>query len=144
MTEADRLRLRGRVKVAEGFRAQLYKDSRGFLTIGYGRLLDPAKGGGLSKDEAEYLLMNDLRRAEREAESLPAYHDLSPARQAVLIELCFNMGLAHVQQFKRMQSALIQQDYHHAAAEILDSDYAEQVKGRATELAIQMQTGQWP
>lgn len=143
MTESDRLRLRARVKLAEDFRAVLYKDSRGFLTIGYGRLLDPAKGGSISKDEGEYLLANDLRRAEREAESLPGYHDLSPARQAVLIEMCFNLGLAGVRGFKRMLSALVQQDYAHAAAEMMASDWSGQVKGRAVELKTQMETGQW-
>lgn len=143
MTEADRLRLRARVKVAEAFRSQLYHDSRGYLTIGYGRLLDPTKGGGISRDEAEYLLANDLGRAEREAEGLQSYHDLSAPRQSVLIEMCFNLGLDGVKAFKRMLSALVQQDYAHAAAEMLESEWAGQVKGRATELALQMETGQW-
>lgn len=143
MTEADRLRLRGHVKQGEGLKLQLYKDSLGYLTIGYGRLLDPAKGGGISKDEAEYLLANDLRRAEREAESLPAYLDLSPARQAVLIEMTFNLGADGVKAFKRMFGALVQQDYEHAASEMMASRWSGQVGARAVRLAEQMKTGQW-
>lgn len=143
MTEADRLRLRARLKIVEAFNAQLYTDSRGYLTIGYGRLLDPAKGGAISLDEGEYLLANDLRRAEREAENLPAYHDLAPARQAVLIEMCFNLGLHGVRGFRRMLSALVHQDYAEAAAEMLDSAWAAEVKSRAAALAVQMTTGEW-
>jgi lysozyme len=142
MTEGDRLRLRAQVKTDEGFRGQLYQDTEGFLTIGYGRLLEPSKGGGISRDEAEYLLANDLRAAERACEGMEAYLDLSPVRQAVLINMCFNMGPASVRKFRRMFSALIQQDYEQAAAEMLDSKWARQVKGRATRLAQQMKTGQ--
>src|SRR4026209_1459215 len=96
MTGADRLKLRARVKVHEGVRLQPYADTNGFLTIGYGRLLDPRRGGGIAPDEAEYMLANDLRRAERDAETLPVYLDLSPVRQAVLIEMVFNLGLEGV------------------------------------------------
>jgi lysozyme len=143
MTEADRLRLRAQVKQAEGLRLQPYQDSLGYLTIGYGRLIDPKKGGGISKDEAEYMLANDLRRTERECEGLPAYLDLAPARQAVLIEMCFNMGAPNLEQFKRMFSALIQQDYEHAASEMLASKWSGQTGLRAVRLAQQMKSGQW-
>lgn len=143
MTEADRLRLRGQIKVDEGFRGQLYRDSEGYLTIGYGRLMDASRGGGIAKDEAEYLLANDLRTAERLCEGMPAYLDLSPARQAVLVNMCFNLGAAGLRQFKRLFSALIQQDYEHAASEMLASKWAGQVGARAVRLAEQMKTGQW-
>lgn len=143
VTEADRLRLRAQVKSDEGFRSQVYRDSEGWLTIGYGRLLEPSKGGGISKDEAEYLLANDLRVAERLCEGMEPYLELSPVRQAVLVNMCVNLGPAKLKAFRRMFSALVQQDYAHAAAEMLDSKWATQVKGRATRLAEQMKTGQW-
>lgn len=144
MTEADRLRLRAAVKQDEGFRGVVYRDTEGYLTIGYGRLLEPSRGGGIAKDEAEYLLANDLRTAERLCEGMPAYLDLSPVRQAVLINMCFNLGAANLQAFKRMFSALVQQDYEHAASEMLGSKWAGQVGARAVRLAEQMKTGQWP
>lgn len=143
MTEADRLRLRGRVKVKEDFRSAVYQDSKGFWTIGYGTLVDARRGGGITKAEAEYLLGNRLRIAEDACESMPAYLDLSPARQAVLIEMCFNLGADGLRAFKRMFSALVHQDYEQAASEMLDSQWSKDVKGRAVELAEQMKTGQW-
>lgn len=143
MTEADRLRLRAQWKRDEGFRGTLYKDSVGLLTIGYGRMIDPSRGGGISKDEAEYLAANDLRTAERLCESMPAYLDLSPPRQAVLVTMCANMGPVTLQGFKKFFSALVHQDYDEAAHEMLQSQWATQVKDRATRLAQQMKTGDW-
>lgn len=143
MTEADRLMLRARVKKAEGMRLTLYPDTEGYLTIGYGRLLDPRKGGLISPDEAEYLLANDLKRAEKACETLPVYLELSPVRQAVLIEMCFNLGFEGLRGFQRMLQALVKQEYDHAASEMLNSQWSAQVKARAVQLAKQMETGQW-
>jgi lysozyme len=144
MTEADRLRLRAQVKTDEGFRGQLYRDSEGNLTIGYGRLMEPSRGGGIARDEAEYLLANDLRTAERLCEGMEPYLELSPVRQAVLVNMCLNLGAAKLHTFKRLFSALIQQEYEHAASEMLASKWAGQVGARAVRLAEQMKTGQWP
>lgn len=143
MTEPDRLRLRAQVKSDEGFRGQMYRDSLSYWTIGYGRLLEPTRGGGISKDEAEYMLANDLRTAERLCEAMPAYPDLSPVRQAVLINMCFNMGAATLRQFTKTFAALVQQDYERAASQMLASKWAGQVGARAVRLAEQMKTGQW-
>jgi lysozyme len=132
------------VKLKEDFRATPYNDSRGYLTIGYGCMVDPRLGGGLTRDEGEYILRNRLRIAEAHCEQMPAYLLLSPARQAVLIEMCFNMGPSRLAGFKRMFAALERQAYDHAASEMLDSDWSAQVKGRAVELSEQMKTGQWP
>jgi len=143
MTDADRLRLRGWVKLGEGLKLHAYQDSLGFWTLGYGRLIDATKGGGISKDEAEYLLGNDLKRMERECEKLPAYLDLSPSRQAVLIEMCFILGPDGLRLFKRMFKALAEQDYAEAADCILASKMAGQIGARAVRLAEQLKTGRW-
>lgn len=143
MTEADRLRLRAQVKADEGFRGVLYKDTSDLWTIGYGRMIDPSRGGGISKDEAEYLLANDLRTAERLCESMPAYETLSPPRQAVLINMCVNLGPVKLQAFKKMFAALVHQAYDEAAFEMLQSQWHQQVGARAERLAHQMKTGQW-
>ena len=143
MTDADRLRLRGRVKVKEAFRASVYPDSLGFWTIGYGTLVDARKGGGLTKGEAEYLLANRLQLAEQACESMEAYRELAPPRQAVLIEMCFNLGAEGLHAFKRMFSALVRHEYEQAASEMLASAWSGQVGKRAVELAEQMKTGQW-
>lgn len=143
MRDPDRMRVRVSLRTSEGFRSAAYQDSKGFWTIGYGRLIDARRGGGISQGEAEYMLANDVLSAEMACETMPAYLDLSPPRQAVLIEMCFNLGVDGLRKFKRMFSALVHQDYAHAAAEMLDSQWAADVKDRAVRLAEQMKTGQW-
>ena len=48
------------IKKDEGIVLHVYDDSLGYSTIGYGRLVDRRKGGGISEDEALYLLKNDV------------------------------------------------------------------------------------
>jgi lysozyme len=46
----------------EGVDRSAYQDHLGFWTIGVGRLIDRRKGGGLSDEEIDYLLQNDVKR----------------------------------------------------------------------------------
>ena len=55
----------------EGVESHAYMCSQNFWTIGVGRNVDPgdngaAKGLGLSDDEIDYLLSNDIKRVEKE------------------------------------------------------------------------------
>ena len=49
------------LKAEEGYRGRPYHCSAGHLTIGYGRNVDKS-GLGISEEEAEYLLINDVNR----------------------------------------------------------------------------------
>jgi len=64
-------------------------------------------------------------------------------RQAVLVDMAFNLGRAGLASFQKMRAALALGDFERAAAEMLDSLWARQVGRRARELAEMMQTGQW-
>jgi len=39
---------------------KMYKDHLGYWTIGYGKLVDPEAGGGLTEHEAQFLLYNSI------------------------------------------------------------------------------------
>lgn len=111
------------------------------LTIGYGRNIEER---GISEDEAEYLLNNDIKLSEFElSKAFNWFDNLTPVRQAVLINMHFNMGLTRLKGFIKALTAIERGDYKTAAAEMLDSKWARQVGKRATELAKQMETGQW-
>jgi lysozyme len=115
-----------------------YRDTEGNLTIGYGRNLDAI---GLSEEESDMLLINDMMRTERELQELyPWYRRMDQVRQDVILSMAF-MGVRKVGGFKRMIGAIIVQDWETAALELLDSLYAKQVKGRALELAQMLRTG---
>ena len=66
---------------------------------------------------------------------------LNEARQYVLISMMFNLGAGRLMGFKKMLLALNNGAYSVAAAEMLDSRWAGQVKSRAQKLAKIMKTG---
>ena len=132
------------IKRHEGLVLHAYKDSLGFLTIGYGRLIDKAKHGGISEAEAEYLLQNDvsivLAALHR---NIPFFDRLCVQRQAVLVNMAFQMGISGVQKFKKTLSLVEVGDYDGAADGMLKSLWAKQTPSRAAEMAEQMRSGQW-
>ena len=126
----------------EGCVLHAYEDSRGFMTIGVGRCVDKRVGGGITHAEAMFLLDNDIDRAMTDIEKrYPWAEDLSDARQLVLLSMRFNLGAAGLSKFTRMLEAVIKHDYDEAADQMLASDWAKQVKGRARRLAEMMRRG---
>lgn len=53
MADYDFARLLGEVKKEEGFHRQVYKDSLGYWTLGYGFLVDPRRREGIPEDVIE-------------------------------------------------------------------------------------------
>jgi len=131
------------IRQHEGVVKHAYEDSRGYLTIGVGRLIDEKLGGGLSDDEIDYLLANDIKRCQAEAETYEWFAGLNEPRQAVVISLLFNLGKPRWDAFKKTHAALEEGDYATAASEMLDSKWAVQVGKRADEMAAMMFSGEW-
>lgn len=131
------------IKEHEGIVPHAYTDSRGYLTIGVGRLIDEKLGGKLSDDEIDYLLANDLNRCVEEAATYPWYAGMNEARQAVIISMLFNLGKPNFDKFQNMQAALLVGDYGLASREMLNSRWANQVGKRANELSEMMESGEW-
>ena len=128
----------------EGAESCAYQDSLGYWTIGVGRLIDSRKGGGLSNEEIDLLLDNDIKRNyEAVLKALPWMEKLNDARQAVLIGMAFQMGLKGLLQFKLMLGSVEDGQYVEAAAEMVKSRWAMQTPARAYRLASQMETGEW-
>lgn len=126
----------------EGFKRFAYTDSVGSCTIGCGRNVDARGGIGLSPDEVIYLLRNDLKRVEYELMQFSWYRHIdSRTRQEALIEFVFNIGLTDFLDFKKTITALIDQDYDKAAAEMLDSLWADQVGYRAVDVSERIKNG---
>jgi lysozyme len=127
------------LKRHEGFRKFPYECTEGKLTIGYGFNLDDV---GLEETESHIILEGrvlDLHGSL--AVTYPYYSDLDGDRQAVLIDMAYNMGLAGLSKFKKMHAALEAKAYNTAAVEMLDSKWADQVGRRANTLALIMEKG---
>lgn len=130
---------RAQLRVDEGVKSKPYRDTVGKWTIGCGRNLDDV---GLSPEEIDFLLDNDINRAEADAKDLfPTFDLLSDVRKAVLINLSFNIGKVRLAQFKKLRKAVTSEDYEQASVEMLTSLWADQVGQRANRLAKQMRDG---
>lgn len=127
----------------EGIRLHAYQDSLGFWTIGVGRLIDQRKGAGITKEEAVYLLRNDMNRCVAEARKAFSWFDkLDNVRQDVIVSLIFNMGVPHLKGFTKMLTAISLKDWETAAEELINSRWRIQVgETRAMELAEMLRTG---
>lgn len=122
----------------EGLRTRPYLDTKGKLTIGVGRNLDDM---GITEDEAMYLLRNDIELHRRELGRFPWFAGLNDTRQAVLIDMHFNLGATRFNTFRQMIEALERGDYISAAGEMRNSRWAAQVGNRAEELSTMMMRG---
>lgn len=128
----------------EGVVLHAYPDHLGYLTIGIGRLIDKRKGGGISLDEANYLLINDITAKTAEVEkALPFYDELNDARQAVLVVMAFQMGVHGLLAFKNTLQLIRLAKYKEAGEGMLNSLWARQTPERAKRMAKQMETGEW-
>lgn len=135
------LELRKQLIRHEGLKLKPYKDSVGKLTIGVGRNIQDA---GISVSEAELLLDNDIRRCEGQLRGvLPWTQNLDPVRFDVLVNMCFNLGLAGLLKWRPTLALIEKGDYEGAAARLLEGKWARQVKSRAVELAQQLKSGQY-
>ena len=141
MSPEAKERLRRLLIVHEGLRLKPYRCPAGYLTIGVGRNLEAR---GISREEAMVLLENDIAEAEAAARGFfPAFDRLEEPRQAVLVDMAFNLGAVRLGGFRRFRAALERGDFEQAAREMLDSKWAEQVGPRARRLAEMMRRGTW-
>jgi lysozyme len=146
------------LKRHEGFRSDYYQCSADKKTIGYGRNVDnnPFSSEELkmlgrdeftaepmTEDEAEQLLLNDVNEVISLIDGHLPWEQLGSARQAVCVNMAFNLGVSGFLKFKNMIAAINDCYYEKAAVEMLDSRWANQVGGRSEELAIQMNLGTW-
>jgi lysozyme len=135
----DRNRLIDQLRIHEGVEKTVYNDSEGIPTIGVGRNL---RDRGLSDDEIDYLLSNDIDIVVKELDKvMPWWRDLDEVRQRVLCDLVFNLGMPRFSGFKKSISYMKQQMWDQAANELLDSKWARQVGRRAHTLSEMMRTG---
>ena len=122
-------------------RLKPYTDTVGKLTLGIGRNLEDK---GITEQEAIFMLNNDVNYFYRQInKKLTWFKYLDGARQNVLVNMAFNLGIAGLLTFKNMLNHCGDGHYHEAAEEMLNSKWANQVGYRAQELAEQMRTGEF-
>lgn len=136
-------KLSDQLRIHEGVRKHVYLCSAGYETIGVGRNIADS-GLGLSDDEIDYLLENDIARCRDELGTYSWFSDLDEVRQDALINMCFNLGLSRLSNFKNALASMAVGAYADAAEHFLDSRWASQVGNRAQEVAHMINTGEYP
>lgn len=80
------------IKKYEGFRSKAYQDVKGVWTIGYGHTLTAKPGMTITEEQAECLLMRDIREAES-AVNLLVMVPLRDNQFSALVSFVFNLGV---------------------------------------------------
>ena len=128
----DKAKLIEELKRDEGVELRPYKCSAGFLTLGVGRNIEER---GITMDESDYLLANDITICEEEAiRVFKWFADLTDVRQRAIINMIFNLGLTKLLNFKKFLAAMEAEDWEEAGKQMLDSRWAKQVGNRADRL----------
>ena len=135
----NRDELRSMLVLHEGLRLFPYRCTAGKITIGVGRNLDDV---GITQAEAFALLERDIDTVEADLDrTWPWWRQMTDARQQVLADMCFNLGLGRLKGFVNTIAHMKRGDYEAAAEGMLDSLWARQVGVRAQRLAKMMREG---
>ena len=121
------------IKLSEGFRDRVYKDSLGIDTIGYGFAI---KDLVLDEDICEMILRRKLDSLiDRADNKFPFLKDKPVEAKDVLYEMCYQMGVSGVSKFKKTLLYLENKEFRMASKEMLDSRWARQTPNRAKKLS---------
>ena len=113
----------------EGFKGMPYKDSKGYLTIGYGTKLP------LTKEEAEMLLKHRLGSSIYELQlNKPFVTELPNNIQEVLYEMVYQLGVKGLLSFKKMWKAIENRDWNGMIKEMRDSKWYRETPNRVERL----------
>ena len=137
MTPEMTAKLRKSLVAHEGYSTHLYADTVGKQTIGIGYCISDR---GLPDTWVNTQYEEDVNYFYSQLNTFPWFRALNEDRQVALIDMSF-MGLKRFLEFHGMIAALSEQNYAMAASEMLASEWANQVKGRAITLANAIRTG---
>ena len=152
------------LRIDEGCKLDLYKDTEGYWTIGIGQLItkNPSKdvaraeldklmgrvcNGRITQHEAETLFNRSVEKARasvmRNAELKPVYDSLDEVRRCALINMVFQMGEAGVAGFTNSLRLLQQKRWDEAAVNLAQSKWYKQTPNRAKRVISTFKTGTW-
>jgi lysozyme len=138
--------LRAQLQFEEGKRNKAYRDQFGIWTIGYGHTgPEVVEGLEWTDEQCEAQLDADIAaKTAQVIEALPwLQKQLNEARQAVLLQMAFQLGLKGLLKFANTLASVHDGRYADAAIGMNHSLWAQQTPNRASRLAKQMETGEW-
>ncbi len=141
-----------KIKINEGFRAFIYKDTLGFETIGYGFKVDDltrdelALNGGkvapMNEEIAEKILILKIQKLEESLKKeFRFYENLPQNVKEVLLEMAYQMGILGVKKFRNTLIFIEKGDYKRAYENALKSLWAKQTPNRAKKVLAGLLNG---
>lgn len=125
--------LKEAVKLSEGYRARVYKDTLGIDTIGYGFAIKDLE---LDEDICDMILDKKLNKLIKDVDNKFLFmDDIAVEAQDVVYEMCYQLGINGFSKFKKTIAYLRDENYKMAAIEMLDSRWAKQTPNRAKRLS---------
>ncbi len=132
-------KLKAQLTIDEDRRKRIYVDTVGKVSGGIGRNLTDR---GFSDDEIDLMFRNDILIVEHDLDfHLPWWRKMNDARQNVIMNMCFNLGIARLKGFKNTLRDMEAGNYAAAAEGMKASLWARQVGDRAQRLAAVMVKG---
>ena len=131
--------LKEEIKKEEGYRLEVYPDTEGFPTGGYGHKIIEGEEIPTTKEGWEELFEKDFQRACEGGMSICGDWPIKDESKSIIIHMCYQMGEAGVRKFKNALSHLYNQQYKLCASEMLNSRWAKQTPNRANRLATEME-----
>jgi lysozyme len=123
----------------EGYRSEIYLDTLGNPTGGYGTHL--YTGREIPEYIWSQLFWIDYERSQEAAAGLGLDLELDPIRRAVVVDLIYNLGVAGFKKFRRFRAAIARGAWREAADELVNSKWFRQVGRRGPILAYLIETG---
>jgi lysozyme len=137
--------LRTQLIAEEGRRNTAYLDTLGIPTIGVGHTGPEVHLGLVWPDDlVDRTLDLDIAAKTAQVEAaLPWLPRLNEPRQAVLLQMAFQLGTRGLLGFPNTLAAMHDGRWDQAADGMLASKWAQQTPNRVARLAKQMLTGEW-
>lgn len=137
------------LELDEGCVYEIYLDHLGNPTFGIGHLIDDDEpeywqevGTPVGRARVQEAFEVDVQEAIRRCEKLyKAYgwEEFPGEVKSILANMMFNLGYGNLQKFRRMNNALMMNDWERAAVEGRDSLWYNQVTNRAERLMSRME-----
>jgi len=129
----------------EGVRYVPYFDTKGISTVGVGHNLKakplPIRYP-LTDEQVDQILFDDLVGVFHDLDGkLGWWRLLSYARQRVMVNMCFNLGIGGLLKFVNTLASILRGDYEDASEKMLQSAWAKQVGDRSNRLSVMMKEG---
>lgn len=131
------------LRVDEGQRLTVYKDTKGLPTVGVGHLVRPldrlSVGDIISQDRANEWFYYDVLRTLLACETrIEGWSDFPGEVQEILANMAFNLGIDGLLTFKNTLACICRRDYAGAANGMENSRWYKQVGYRSKRLVARM------